>query len=217
MAENKSIFVTLNAINVAPEKKTKQNLSYLSWAKAWELLQKQYPDASFEVERFDGKPWQYDEKLGYMVHTSVTIQGVTRKMWLPIMDSNNMAMKDHPYSYTVGKGDKKQTKTVEAADMRDISDATMRCLVKNIALFGLGLNFYYGEDISKEAAEELQREQTEAFVKQTVQRVMACTSQEQLNQYTQSLQGWETEPTIKEAIINRAKQLKNEENRPQSK
>lgn len=207
MAESKSIFATLNAVNVAQDKKEKTGLSYLPWSKAWEILKQHYPDASYEVERFDNKPWQYDENLGYMIHTSVTIEGVTQSMFLPVMDASNMAMKSQPYTYTTGSGDKKKTKTVEAATMRDISDATMRCLVKNIALFGLGLNFYYGEDISREAAEELRKEQGVQYVNSVVSYIDQITDIKQLGEYAQSLGQWATQATIKQTLIAKTKEL----------
>lgn len=207
MEKEKSVFHTLNRIDVSKEKKDKQGLSYLPWSKAWELVKMEYPDASYDVERFDNKPWQYDEQLGYMIHTSVTIEGITQKMFLPVMDASNMAMKAVPYTYTTGYGEKKKTKTVEAATMRDISDATMRCLVKNIALFGLGLNFYYGEDISREAIEENSRKQAEAYENSVINYVNSITDENTLNDYAKTLGTYLTNARVKEAFINRKKEL----------
>ena len=83
-----------------------------------------------------------------MVETTVTIQGESKTMWLPVMDSKNKAQKAQPYTYTVFyKGGKSEEKTVEAATMFDINTAIMRCLVKNLAMFGLGLYIYAGEDL----------------------------------------------------------------------
>jgi hypothetical protein len=75
--------------------------------------------------------------------TEVTIGGKTLDMWLPVMDGANKAMKDKPYSYTTRYGEK----TVEAATMFDINKTLMRCLVKNLAMFGLGIYIYAGEDL----------------------------------------------------------------------
>ena len=83
------------------------------------------------------------EEMRYMVYTSVTIEGITHEMWLPVMDGNNKAMKAQPYTYTTRYGEK----TVEAATMFDINKTIMRCLVKNLAMFGLGLYIYAGEDL----------------------------------------------------------------------
>ena len=70
-------------------------------------------------------------------------------MWLPVMDSSNKAMKDVPYEYEVYDKFKKQytKKKVEAATMFEINKTIMRCLVKNLAMFGLGLHIYAGEDL----------------------------------------------------------------------
>jgi hypothetical protein len=78
-----------------------------------------------------------------MVMTSVTINGETLEMWLPVMDGANKSMMAKPYKYSTRYGDK----TVEAATMFDINKTIMRCLTKNLAMFGLGHYIYAGEDI----------------------------------------------------------------------
>ena len=144
MSENKNTFSVLNAINVNQHTEKKQNLTYLSWAWAWAEAKKNYPDAAYTVDYYDGKPYLYDENLGYMVSTTVTINGETLPMHLPVMDGANKAMKTMPYKYT---NRYKQEKTCEAATMFDINKTIMRCLVKNLAMFGLGLYIYAGEDL----------------------------------------------------------------------
>lgn len=142
---SKSIFETLNAINVNDKVEKKSNLTYLSWAWAWAEVKKAYPNASYNV-MFDPttqKPYFYDENLGYMVMTSVTIDDQTLDMWLPVMDGANQAMKNESYEYSTRYG----VKTVEAATMFDINKTLMRCLTKNLAMFGLGLYIYAGEDL----------------------------------------------------------------------
>jgi len=148
------IFKKLNAINVNDKVEQKSNgsvnLSYLSWAWAWGELVKVYPDAVYEIERFEGKPYFYDENLGYMVFTKLTIENITHEMWLPVMDGSNKAMKKDSYKYTTKYGEK----TVEPASMFDINKTIMRCLVKNIAMFGLGLYIYAGEDLPENVSEK---------------------------------------------------------------
>jgi hypothetical protein len=78
-----------------------------------------------------------------MVMTEVTIEEQTLEMWLPVMDGANKAMKNKPYSYTTRYGEK----SVEAATMFDINKTLMRCLVKNLAMFGMGIYIYAGEDL----------------------------------------------------------------------
>lgn len=124
------------------------SLSYLSWAWAWAYARNQFPDCSYEIERFNGVPYHYDQKAGYLVMTKVTIQNETHEMWLPVMDGNNNAMLDHPYEYQTKNG----KRSVEAATMFDINKAIMRCLVKNLAMFGLGLELYAGEDLPSDGS-----------------------------------------------------------------
>ncbi len=147
-----SVFEKLNAINVNGHTEEKNGLTYLSWAWAWAEVKKVYPDAEYSIMKFNGLPYVFDENTGYMVYTTVTIEGKTHEMWLPVMDGANKAMKAEPYTY-INKW--KQEKTCEAATMFDINKTIMRCLVKNLAMFGLGLYIYAGEDLpeSEENAE----------------------------------------------------------------
>lgn len=131
-------FEKLSAINVNDHVEKKKDLSYLSWAWAWSEVKKACPDT-----RYDIKETEYDETLGFMCHTSVTIQGETLDMWLPVMDGANKSMKKTEYTYSTKFGQK----TVEAATMFDINKTIMRCLVKNLAMFGLGIYIYAGEDL----------------------------------------------------------------------
>jgi hypothetical protein len=143
MKQTNSVFATLSAINLNDKVEKKSNLTYLSWTYAWSEVKKHYPDANYEVVFFDDLPYSHDYKTGYMVFTKVTIEGQTHMMWLPVMDGANKSMKDTEYSYATRYGDK----TVESATMFDINKAIMRCLVKNLAMFGLGIYIYAGEDL----------------------------------------------------------------------
>lgn len=148
------IFKDLYAVNVNEYTETKDGMTYLTWSSAWAEVMKRY-HCDYEIEKFNGLPYVYDENTGYMVYTKVTIEGVTREMWLPVMDSKNKAMLAHSYEYQTKYG----VKTVEPATMTDINKTIMRCLVKNLAMFGLGLYIYAGEDLPE-------GEQTEAPAKE---------------------------------------------------
>lgn len=160
-----NVYEELRAVNVNEHTEKKNNLTYLSWAWAWDEVMRRYPGAEYEIKEFDGKPYLHDKSLGYLVMTSMTIDGITRTMWLPVMDGANKAMKDEPYIYQVKEYvNKKWTgkyvdKTVEVASMFDINTAIMRCLVKNIAMFGLGLYIYSGEDLPPELPKTLTKAQ----------------------------------------------------------
>ena len=137
-------FVELYSKNVNEYVEKKQGLSYLSWSYAWAEFKKVYPDATYEVKKdAEGKCYFGDESIGYMVYTSGTAGSLTYEMWLPVMDNNNKAMKFLPYTYQPRSGEK----SVESISMFDINKAVMRCLVKNIAMFGLGLYINAGEDL----------------------------------------------------------------------
>ena len=138
MEKNKSVFERLSSINVNEHVEKKSNLTYLSWAWAWTATKTECPDATYKIGQTE-----YDEALGFMCHTSVTIEDETLEMWLPVMDGANKSMKKTAYSYSSRYGDK----TVEAATTFDINKTIMRCLVKNLAMFGLGIYIYAGEDL----------------------------------------------------------------------
>ena len=144
MKDNNSIFETLSKINVNDKTEKKKTLTYLSWTFAWSEVKKAFPDATYNVWKDeDGNPFTFNKTLGYMCYTTVCIGGETLEMWLPVMNGANKAMLDNKYSYKTRFGDKE----VEAATMFDINKTIMRCLVKNIAMFGLGLYIFSGEDL----------------------------------------------------------------------
>ena len=138
MDKKKSVFERLSAINVNDHVEKKKDLTYLSWAWAWAVTKRECPDATYKL-----LPTEYDDALGFMVHTEVTIEGETLPMWLPVMDGANKSMLKSSYTYSTRFGDKQ----VDAATTFDINKTLMRCLVKNLAMFGLGIYIYAGEDL----------------------------------------------------------------------
>lgn len=154
MKEKNSVFENLFDINVGDHIEKKNGLSYISWPYAWAEIKKKYPNACYQVKLFGENqlPYVYDENTGYMVFTSVTINDLTHEMWLPVMDNSNKAMKSTSYTYISRY---KKEVVVEAASMFDINKTIMRCLVKNIAMFGLGLYVYAGEDLPQTESESI--------------------------------------------------------------
>lgn len=144
----------LSAINCNDKTEKKNGLTYLSWAWAWGIVKEKCPDANYKVRQYDGKPYLFDEHLGYLVTTEVTINGETIEMSLPVMDSANKAQKHEPYTWG------KYNKTCEAATMFDINTAIMRCLTKNLAMFGLGHYIYAGEDIPQQIENTVELQQS---------------------------------------------------------
>ncbi len=150
MENNKSVWSVLSKINCNDKTEKKNGLTYLSWSWAWGIVKENFADAKYEVHEYNGKPYLYDEDLGYMVKTSVTINGDTIPMHLPVMDGANKAMKNQIYFYKTQYGEK----SVEQASMFDVNKTIMRCLTKNLAMFGLGHYIYAGEDLPESDEEQ---------------------------------------------------------------
>lgn len=124
-------FKKVYSINVNDNVDKKGRFKYLSWSHAWKWFVEQYPDATYEIIKDENNKCYFgDKETGYMVYTKVTVEKLTHEMWLPVMDHNNKAIK--------------------TPDMMAINKAVMRCLVKNLAMFGLGLYIYAGEDLPNE-------------------------------------------------------------------
>jgi hypothetical protein len=119
-------FTKLNAVNVSEHLEKKGQFNYLSWPFAVQQLRQADPTANWEVRRFNGLPFLKTE-VGFFVEVAVTIQGVTLSQIHPVLDAKNQPIPE-PTSF-------------------DINTSIQRCLVKAIALHGLGLYIYAGEDL----------------------------------------------------------------------
>ena len=188
----KAMFDALYSLDLSDKLERRENdkLSYLSWANAWAEFKRAYPNAEYRIikDPTTNLPYFNDPNIGIMVYTEVTADGQTYEMWLPVMDAKNKAMKEQPYTYQVYDIYKKTyvEKTVQAATMFDINKAIMRCLVKNLAMFGLGLYVYAGEDLSNEenlvAENNLQRKQQPKRTRATV--TTTTTTQQPTDKYS---------------------------------
>jgi hypothetical protein len=114
-------------INVNDHTERKGNLTYLSWAWAWAEVLKIDPTARYTVHEWADLPVCYLKNGTAMVKVSVEIKGDIKTCLLPVMDNRNRSIVD-PDSFAV-------------------NTAIMRCLTKCIALFGLGLYIFAGEDL----------------------------------------------------------------------
>jgi len=127
-----SVFETLRCIDVSEHIEKKNGLSYVSWAWAWDTLMKLYPTANAEVhEDRNSRPWFDDGNTGW-VKVSVTVEGITRTEYLPIMDYRNKSI------------------PAEKITSFDANTSVQRALTKAIARHGLGLYIYAGEDLPPE-------------------------------------------------------------------
>ena len=109
-------------IDVSKHTEKKMNLTYLSWSRAWTLLMKEYPQATYTFVDFEGVPYRALPDGTTEVATQIKIEDHVRSMLLPIMDHKNNA--------------------VENPNARQVNDNRMRCLVKNLAMFGLGMKVF---------------------------------------------------------------------------
>ena len=113
-------------LNVNEHTEKKGNLTYLSWAWAWDLALKADEQATYKVEMFGDKCYM-DINGTAMVFVTVTIFGKPMTCQLPVMDYKN--------------------KAITNPDAFAINTAIMRCMTKALALHGLGLYIYAGEDL----------------------------------------------------------------------
>ena len=126
MSDSHNPFKQLAAIDVSPYVEKKGPFTYLSWPYAVAQLRLADPEARWEVRRFDGLPYLVTE-IGYFVEVAVTVQGLTLSQIHPVLDGRN--------------------RPITQPTVFDINTSIQRALVKAIALHGLGLNVYAGEDL----------------------------------------------------------------------
>jgi len=121
----------LKAVDVVEKKmvEKKNNLSYISWAMAWSALCDIYPDATFEKHcNEQGFPYFKDEQGWCFTKVTVTVNGKSITEMLPVLNYANKAIQN-PNSF-------------------EVNTSLQRCLAKAIALHGMGVHIYSGEDIA---------------------------------------------------------------------
>lgn len=129
MSNSKSVFETLNSINVNDKVEKKNNLTYLSWAWAWAEVKKNYPTATYTIyEDVNGMFYHSDGKSAW-VKTGVTINDQEHIEYLPVMDFRNNSI------------------LLDKITSVDVNKTIQRSLTKAIARHGLGLYVYAGEDL----------------------------------------------------------------------
>jgi len=118
------VWETLSKVDVSKHTEEKMKLTYLSWSRMWMLLCEHYPQAQYEFVDFDGVPYKTLPDGTAEVVTRIMIDDLVREMRLPVMDyKNNPVVNPHA---------------------RQVSDNSMRCLVKCVAMFGLGISVFTG-------------------------------------------------------------------------
>lgn len=111
-----------------------KGLSYLSWATAYKIAMEKDPTMTYQVYTdTDGLPF-FSRGNVHFVKTRIVMFGEIKEMMLPVMDNKHNA--------------------VTEPNSRQINDNIMRCLVKNLAMFGLGLSLYIKEELQEIIAED---------------------------------------------------------------
>lgn len=159
----KEIFNELYGININPHvEQDYKGLSYLSWATAYKLAMDKDPAMNYEiVQDNDGMPF-FSRGDVHIVKTKVTMFGETKEMFLPIMDNKHNA--------------------VAKPNSRQVNDNIMRCLAKNIAMFGIGLPLYVGEDLAQfkdDASNNKSKKTTETEFKKAIDMINALAVTEE--------------------------------------
>jgi len=136
---NESIFQKLRAYTDKKHAETpllekKQSFDYICWATALASVLEVYPDASWEITRFDGLPYLKTD-LGYFVEVSMTIDGLTRTMLHAVANGN---------------------RANNSPSSTDIFNSTQRALAKVIAVHGFGLQLWENAE-----REQMRKEQVE--------------------------------------------------------
>ena len=152
-----SLYEKLSKVNVNENKKKKGQFDYLSWSWAVAELLKVCPDAEWEVHEYqneDGLTAPYmTTNAGTFVKVSVTCEGITRTQVHPVTDNRNQP--------------------IAQPTCVDIGNSTQRCLAKAIALHGLGLYIFAGEDLPEpDALNSKQRAEILAIVKKVGNKAM---------------------------------------------
>ena len=135
------VWETLNAQDLREFSEKKGNFTYLSWTDAWSVMMTCFPEVTYEFF-----PETYEPNKTVMSHCAVRIEGLERTMWLPVMDNRN--------------------NSIANPTTRQIQDARMRCLVKCLAMYGLGNYIYRGEDLP-DSKKDKDEEQAKVPVSET--------------------------------------------------
>ena len=174
---DKTIFQTLSEIDITAKIKQKNKMDYLPWSSAWDFVKNIYPNATYEIIKTeDGQIYHHDTRTCW-VETRVTINDETQTEILPVLDYRNQAI-----------GYDKVTTS-------DVNKSIKRCLVKNLALFGLGLSLWNGEELSDNAKkaksdkDEALKEVRDNFIKLLKKKVDEGCDKEKLFNYVEKLIG----------------------------
>jgi hypothetical protein len=123
-------FKKLSAINVKGMAEKKGNFNYLSWANAWALIKENYPNAQRKVYESEQTelPYFTDGKTA-SVKVGITVNQIEHIDYLPVMDYRNNSI------------------PIAKITSMDVNTAIQRSTAKAIAMHGLGIAIFKGEDL----------------------------------------------------------------------
>ena len=126
----KSVYSTLSQTSVREKIERKGNLDYLSWANAWHMLKTAYPNAQRKVYEHEHTGFNYftDGKTAY-VKVGIIVNDLEHIDYLPVMDFRNNAL------------------PIDKVTATDVNKTIQRSTAKAIAMHGLGLSLWTGEDV----------------------------------------------------------------------
>lgn len=195
--KKQSVFDTLNVINVNEHAEKKGNLTYLSWAWAWQAVKKAYPEATYTIYE-NPQGWNYfTDGRTCWVKTGVTIDGIEHIEYLPVMDNRNNSI------------------PLERVTSFSVNTAIQRSLTKACARHGLGLYIYAGEDLPQEEAKTqaaAKKEAEDKYLSDALAAVESSTTSQAVKDLWSEYKSLQTNAAFKQAVINRGKQLQQYEN-----
>jgi hypothetical protein len=126
----KSVYSTLSQTSVREKIERKGNLDYLSWANAWHMLKTAYPNAQRKVYEHEHTGFNYftDGRTAY-VKVGIIVNDLEHIDYLPVMDFRNNAL------------------PIDKVTATDVNKTIQRSTAKAIAMHGLGLSLWTGEDV----------------------------------------------------------------------
>mgnify|MGYP003112837949 CR=1 FL=1 len=170
----KDVWDKLSKIDCSDKIQKKMNLSYLSWAWAWGVLQEHYPQAQYIFYQGDNDvPYVQFPDGTAEVRCRVSIDNLSREMWLPVMDFKKNA--------------------VQNPNSMEVNFAKMRCLTKCLGMYGLGHYIYAGEDVPSEDSDTVEKAKPKKVEPRSVGGSAMTNVQEETKPVEQDDKGYGTE------------------------
>ena len=145
----KEIWNKLSTIDVNKHTEKKGQFTYLGWNFAISTIMEHYPNVTYDFLHYTDSNGMVKDYIvapdgSCSVECVVTINEITKKMWLAVTDFSNRPIKN--------------------PSCVDIANTKMRCLTKCIATgFGLGFYIYKGEGVPQREYEHRTDEQAQEF------------------------------------------------------